>query len=81
MSINGRPARKSSQDVPEGAKLVVIEADDYVSRAGHKLAMALDEFETLEKSNAELWYDNGAEQGIYSFGRFLKKAKISRMPI
>lgn len=45
--INGRAAKKSSQEVPEGAELVVLEAVDYVSRAGHKLAKALDEFELL----------------------------------
>lgn len=46
--IDGRAARKASQDVPEGAKLVVLEAVDYVSRAGHKLAKALDAFGSLE---------------------------------
>jgi len=40
-----------------------------------------NEFETLEKANAELWYDNGAEQGIYSFGRLLRRANISRIPL
>ncbi|MEY4276233.1 MAG: hypothetical protein RIS26_696 [Actinomycetota bacterium] len=46
--INGRVARKASQDVPAGAKLELLEAVDYVSRAGHKLARALDDFGGLE---------------------------------
>lgn len=46
--INGRPARKASQDVPDGAKLELLDAVDYVSRAGHKLAKALDHFGALE---------------------------------
>jgi hypothetical protein len=29
----------------------------------------------------ELWYDNEKEQALYTFGRFLKRAKISKMPI
>jgi hypothetical protein len=57
-------------------KLVIRPADN-----GQIIIYYQNEFETLEKSNAELWYDNESEQGIYSFGRFLKKAKISRMPI
>ena len=39
------------------------------------------EFDTLENNINELWYDKGSEQGIYTFGNFLKRAKISRMPI
>lgn len=40
-----------------------------------------EEFDALENNINELWYDRESEQGIYTFGRFLKKAKISRMPI
>jgi hypothetical protein len=39
------------------------------------------EFNTLENNINELWYDIESEQSIYTFGKFLKKAKISRMPI
>jgi hypothetical protein len=39
------------------------------------------EFDTLEKNINELWYDLESEQALYTFGRFLKKAKISRIPI
>lgn len=39
------------------------------------------EFDTLENTFNELWYDRGSEQSVYTFGRFLKRTKISRMPI
>lgn len=40
-----------------------------------------EEYETLEDNMNELWYDNEKEQALYTFGRFLKRAKISKMPI
>jgi hypothetical protein len=40
-----------------------------------------EEYATLENNINELWYDNEKEQAIYTFGRFLKRAKISKMPI
>lgn len=40
-----------------------------------------EEYETLENNMNELWYDNEKEQALYTFGRFLKRAKISKMPI
>ena len=46
--IDGKEARKSSQPIPLSAELVVLEAIDYVSRAGHKLAAALEEFTEIE---------------------------------
>ena len=46
--IDGRPARKPSQDVLDEASLKVLEAVDYVSRAGYKLAAALDNFGALD---------------------------------
>lgn len=63
--INGRAARKASQDVPEGAKLVVLEAVDYVSRAGHKLAKALDVFGELEVEGKQA-LDVGASTGGFT---------------
>jgi hypothetical protein len=57
-------------------KIVIRPADN-----GQIIIYYKNEFETLEKANTELWYDNGAEQGIYSFGRLLKRAKISRIPL
>jgi hypothetical protein len=40
-----------------------------------------EEYETLENNMNELWYDNEKEQALYTFGRFLKRTKISKMPI
>lgn len=42
--VDGREVRKSSQEISDDASLIVLPAIDYVSRAGHKLAAALDEF-------------------------------------
>lgn len=46
--INGKAAKKSSQPVEDHDKITVLEAIDYVSRAGHKLAKALDEFSEID---------------------------------
>lgn len=48
MLVNGTPCRKPAQNLEETADLRVLEATDYVSRAGHKLAAALAEFGALE---------------------------------
>lgn len=45
---NGKEIRKSSQEISDEAELTVLAAIDYVSRAGHKLAQALDTFGELE---------------------------------
>ena len=42
--IDGREARKSSQQVNVSQELMVLAQEDYVSRAGHKLVAALDSF-------------------------------------
>jgi len=63
--INGRPARKASQDVPVGAKLEILDAVDYVSRAGHKLAKALDEFGALDIVGKQA-LDVGASTGGFT---------------
>ena len=63
--IDGRAARKASQDVPVGAKLVVLEAVDYVSRAGHKLAKALDVFGELDVTGKQA-LDVGASTGGFT---------------
>lgn len=36
--VDGKAIRKASQDILDGAKVTVLSAVDYVSRAGHKLA-------------------------------------------
>lgn len=46
--INGKAAKKSSQPVEDHDKITVLEAIDYVSRAGHKLAKALDVFSEID---------------------------------
>ena len=46
--INGKAARKASQPVEDDAQIVALEAIDYVSRAGHKLAKALDKFAEID---------------------------------
>jgi 23S rRNA (cytidine1920-2'-O)/16S rRNA (cytidine1409-2'-O)-methyltransferase len=46
--VNGKAARKSSQNVEESDKIAVLESIDYVSRAGHKLAKALDVFTEID---------------------------------
>lgn len=45
--LDGVPHRRSSTPVAATAALEVVAAPDYVSRAGHKLAAALDAFATL----------------------------------
>jgi len=63
--IDGREARKSSQPVPESAELVDLEAIDYVSRAGHKLAAALEEFTEIEIVG-KICLDVGASTGGFT---------------
>ena len=46
--VNGEPIRKPAQPIVETASLTLLPAIDYVSRAGHKLAEALDQFAELE---------------------------------
>jgi 23S rRNA (cytidine1920-2'-O)/16S rRNA (cytidine1409-2'-O)-methyltransferase len=63
--IDGKEARKSSQPVPAKAELVVLEAIDYVSRAGHKLAAALEEFVEIEIVG-KICLDVGASTGGFT---------------
>ena len=63
--IDGRPARKASQDVLDDSTLKVLEAVDYVSRAGHKLATALDHFGALE-IQGKVALDVGASTGGFT---------------
>jgi 23S rRNA (cytidine1920-2'-O)/16S rRNA (cytidine1409-2'-O)-methyltransferase len=63
--INGRAARKASQPVVDGAEIVVLEAVDYVSRAGHKLAKALDVFAEIDPVNKTA-LDVGASTGGFT---------------
>ena len=63
--VDGRPARKSSQPILEHAEISVLEAIDYVSRAGHKLAGALDQFVGIE-IEGKLCLDVGASTGGFT---------------
>lgn len=63
--VNGKAAKKSSQLVEETDKLTVLEAVDYVSRAGHKLAKALDVFSQIELVGATA-LDVGASTGGFT---------------
>jgi 23S rRNA (cytidine1920-2'-O)/16S rRNA (cytidine1409-2'-O)-methyltransferase len=63
--VAGQPARKASQTVEEDTEISVLEAIDYVSRAGHKLAGALDEFAEISVEG-KLCLDVGASTGGFT---------------
>lgn len=63
--VAGQIARKASQSVDPEVDLSVIEAIDYVSRAGHKLAGALDSFAQIEVEG-KLAIDVGASTGGFT---------------
>lgn len=63
--VDGQPARKASMAVAEEANLRVLDAIDYVSRAGHKLSKALDSFGALEV-RGKLALDVGASTGGFT---------------
>ena len=63
--VAGMPARKASQPVTEDSEIKVLEAIDYVSRAGHKLAGALDEFAEIEIEGKQC-LDVGASTGGFT---------------
>lgn len=63
--VNGREVKKSSQNIEEDAELVVLEAIEYVSRAGHKLARALDGFGDLDVQGRTA-LDVGASTGGFT---------------
>lgn len=74
--VNGKAARKSSQLIAENDKISVLEAVDYVSRAGHKLAKALDVFSEVEVVGKTA-LDVGASTG--GFTDVLLRRGISRV--
>lgn len=63
--INGKPARKASQTTLETDQVSVLEAVDYVSRAGHKLARALDQFDVIDLVG-KVALDVGASTGGFT---------------
>ena len=72
--IAGKEAKKSSQQVTSEVEIVVLAAEDYVSRAGHKLVAALDEFgiEVLGKT----CLDVGASTGGFTDVLLRRGAKL-----
>ena len=63
--VSGQPARKASQPVTEESEIKVLEAIDYVSRAGHKLAGALEQFPEIEIEGKQC-IDIGASTGGFT---------------
>lgn len=63
--VDGNPARKSSQPITDDSEISVLEAVDYVSRAGHKLAGALDDFAEIDVVD-KLCLDVGASTGGFT---------------
>ena len=63
--LGDKPARKASQDVAEDVEITVIAAEEYVSRAGLKLAKALDAFSELEVAGRRA-LDVGASTGGFT---------------
>lgn len=63
--VNGREVKKSSQMIDAEAELVVLEAIEYASRAGHKLARALDSFGELDVQGMTA-LDVGASTGGFT---------------
>ncbi|WP_308799951.1 TlyA family RNA methyltransferase [Agromyces silvae] len=64
VSVAGRPVVKPSHRVTPGEQIVVAEADQYVSRAAHKLIAALDAFAVDPAGRVAL--DAGASTGGFS---------------
>lgn len=63
--VAGKEVRKSSQEIADDIEIVVLEAIEYVSRAGHKLARALDEFAEIDVVGATA-LDIGASTGGFT---------------
>ena len=63
--VAGKEVRKSSQEIADDIEIVVLEAIEYVSRAGHKLARALDEFAEIDVVGANA-LDIGASTGGFT---------------
>lgn len=66
--------KKEGEDI----KIVIRPSD-----GGEIIIWYENEFSTLEQTDifTELWHDNDVEQGIYSFGKLLRRAAINRLPL
>ena len=63
--VQGKEVRKSSQNIEDDIQIVVLDAIEFVSRAGHKLARALEEFSSIEVQNKNC-LDVGASTGGFT---------------
>ena len=63
--VQGKEVRKSSQNIEDDVPIVVLDAVEFVSRAGHKLARALDEFAEIQV-NGRNCLDVGASTGGFT---------------
>jgi 23S rRNA (cytidine1920-2'-O)/16S rRNA (cytidine1409-2'-O)-methyltransferase len=63
--VEGKEVRKSSQNVEDDVQIVVLDAIEYVSRAGHKLARALEHFAEIEVRDKNC-LDVGASTGGFT---------------
>lgn len=63
--VNGKEVRKSSQNVDDDVEILVLDAIEYVSRAGHKLARALEQFAEIEVQSMKC-LDVGASTGGFT---------------
>ena len=63
--VGGRVALKASQNTVAEAEIELLDAQDYVSRAGHKLAKALEVFAEIEVRD-KLALDVGASTGGFT---------------
>ncbi|QAY60848.1 TlyA family RNA methyltransferase [Microbacterium protaetiae] len=64
VTLDGRPARKGSAPVSDNARIEIVSADHYVSRAAHKLIAGLDAF-GIEVAG-RLALDMGASTGGFT---------------
>jgi 23S rRNA (cytidine1920-2'-O)/16S rRNA (cytidine1409-2'-O)-methyltransferase len=63
--VQGKEVRKSSQNIEDDTQIVVLDAIEFVSRAGHKLARALEEFSSIEVQDKNC-LDVGASTGGFT---------------
>jgi 23S rRNA (cytidine1920-2'-O)/16S rRNA (cytidine1409-2'-O)-methyltransferase len=63
--VQGKEVRKSSQNIEDDIQIVVLDAIEFVSRAGHKLARALEEFSSIEVQDKNC-LDVGASTGGFT---------------
>ena len=63
--VQGKEVRKSSQNIEDDIQIIVLDAIEFVSRAGHKLARALEEFSSIEVQDKNC-LDVGASTGGFT---------------